>query len=74
MDIGNNAFELYGPIIRFWISIVPYFIVSDPNMLQVIIGSTKHTNKNIFYDILHNFIGDGLITSSGNIIKLINFY
>lgn len=37
----------------------------DPEHLQTILGSQKHTEKSFFYKLLHNFLGDGLITSSG---------
>ena len=31
----------------------------------MILGSQKHTEKSFFYKLLHNFLGKGLITSSG---------
>jgi cytochrome P450 family 4 len=34
-------------------------------MLQVILSSYKNTEKIYFYKLLHNFLGQGLITSSG---------
>lgn len=37
----------------------------DPEHLQIILGSQKHTEKSFFYKLLHNFLGEGLITSSG---------
>jgi cytochrome P450 len=45
--------------------IFPFFVVFDPEHLQTILGSAKHTEKSFFYKLLHNFLGDGLITSSG---------
>lgn len=57
---------MYGPILRVWMSIFPFFVVIEPEYLQTILGSQKHTEKAFFYKLLHNFLGDGLITSSGN--------
>lgn len=55
----------YGGITRIWFFFFPFFVVFDPEYLQVILGSKRHTNKSSFYKFLHNFLGDGLITSSG---------
>jgi cytochrome P450 family 4 len=59
------AYE-FGPMVRMWISFFPFFVIFDPEALQTILGSAKHTEKSIFYKLLHNFLGDGLITSSGD--------
>ncbi|XP_059620429.1 probable cytochrome P450 4aa1 [Phlebotomus argentipes] len=61
-----KAFSLYGTLIRIWVTIVPAFIVLDPQDLQTILSSRKHTGKTFFYKLLHNFLGNGLITSSGD--------
>lgn len=61
----NKAYELYGPIVRFWIMVFPTFVVLEPEHLQQILSSKKHTEKIYIYKLLHNFLGTGLITSSG---------
>jgi cytochrome P450 family 4 len=53
-------------IVRLWLTVFPFFIIMDPEDLQTVLGSKKHTNKSFFYKLLHNFLGDGLITSSGD--------
>jgi cytochrome P450 family 4 len=45
--------------------VFPFFVIFDPECLQTILGSKRHTNKSFFYKLLHNFLGEGLITSSG---------
>lgn len=60
-----KGYKTHGPIVRLWFGIFPFFVVFDPEHLQVILGSQKHTEKSFFYKLLHNFLGDGLITSSG---------
>lgn len=57
---------LYGRLIRVWVLIFPFFAVIQPEDLQTVLSSRKHTEKIFFYRLLHNFLGNGLITSSGN--------
>lgn len=59
------AEELYGTIVRVWVLIFPFFAILNPEDLQIILSSGKHTEKIFFYKLLHNFLGNGLITSSG---------
>ncbi|XP_034651196.1 probable cytochrome P450 4aa1 [Drosophila subobscura] len=60
-----KAFDLYGSLVRIWVLFFPFFVVLQPEDLQVILSSQKHTNKVFIYQLMHNFLGDGLITSSG---------
>ncbi|KAL7737593.1 hypothetical protein ACLKA6_007707 [Drosophila palustris] len=68
-DLMSNdavkAINLYGSIVRIWVLLFPFFLVLQPEDLQVILSSKKHTNKVFFYKLMHNFLGNGLITSSG---------
>lgn len=43
----------------------PFFAILKPEDLQTVLSSRKHTEKIFFYKLLHNFLGNGLITSSG---------
>ncbi|KAI8127249.1 putative cytochrome P450 4aa1 [Lucilia cuprina] len=61
-----NAFSLYGSLVRIWVLLFPFFVVLQPDDLQLILSSKKHTNKVFFYRLMHNFLGNGLITSSGD--------
>lgn len=62
----EKGFKMYGPVVRLWLAVFPFFVVFEPEHLQLILGSQKHTEKSFFYKLLHNFLGDGLITSSGD--------
>uniref|UniRef100_A0AAG5CRB4 Cytochrome P450 n=1 Tax=Anopheles atroparvus TaxID=41427 RepID=A0AAG5CRB4_ANOAO len=62
----SEAYKKYGPLARVWLCALPMFVVLDPNDLKVILSSKKHTDKSVFYKLLHNFLGRGLITSSGH--------
>lgn len=61
----QGAKDYGGTLTRIWLFIFPFFVVYDPDYLQIILSSRKHTEKSFFYKLLHNFLGDGLITSSG---------
>jgi hypothetical protein len=39
--------------------------VMKSELLQVVLASQENTEKQYFYRLLHNFLGKGLITSSG---------
>jgi cytochrome P450 family 4 len=60
-----KAYDQYGGVVRLWLSIFPLFAVLDPQDLQTVLSSKSHTDKMWFYKLLHNFLGKGLITSSG---------
>lgn len=66
----ETCYKDYGPIFRVWLGIFPTFVMTDPTHLQVILGSSKHVDKSWIYTFLINFLGNGLITSSGK--KLVN--
>lgn len=61
----KSAELLYGRLIRVWVLIFPFFAITHPEDLQTVLSSKKHTEKIFFYKLLHNFLGNGLITSSG---------
>lgn len=64
-NIAANAFKNYGPIVRIWATIFPIFTILDPDDIQKVLSSNKHTDKIFFYKLLQNFLGNGLITNSG---------
>ncbi|XP_015833284.2 probable cytochrome P450 4aa1 [Tribolium castaneum] len=68
-EIAEKMSEMYSPFMRCWLSIFPVFFIYEPKALQLIMGTNRYTSKNIFYNCLHNVVGDGLITSSGEIWK-----
>ncbi|CAK9828885.1 Probable cytochrome P450 4aa1 [Anthophora retusa] len=52
----------YGRIIRIWLTGLPYVMLVEPEDIQVVLSSMKHTRKIFFYKLLDNFLGKGLIT------------
>ncbi|RZC35451.1 p450 domain containing protein, partial [Asbolus verrucosus] len=69
-DLGTKMSELYGPIMKCWVSILPFFFITEPEDLQVILSANKCSTKNIFYTFLHNFIGEGLITNTDTVLGI----
>ncbi|XP_012137855.1 putative cytochrome P450 4aa1 isoform X2 [Megachile rotundata] len=54
--------QMYGRIVRIWLTGLPYVILVEPEDIQIVLGSMKHTRKIFFYKLLDNFLGKGLIT------------
>ncbi|GAB1863847.1 Probable cytochrome P450 4aa1 [Camponotus japonicus] len=52
----------YGRIFRIWITLLPYVVLVEPDDIQMVLSSMKHTRKIFFYKMLDNFLGKGLIT------------
>lgn len=56
----------YGPIWRFEMNpFVPFIYVRDPKIVEEILSSQKLIDKANEYDMLKNWLGSGLIISSG---------
>lgn len=69
-QMSHTAYENYGPIFRIWLTVFPAVVLFEPADIQVVLSSSKHLEKTHFYRMLHNFIGDGLITSDGDRWKI----
>ncbi|XP_076622973.1 putative cytochrome P450 4aa1 isoform X1 [Colletes latitarsis] len=54
--------QTYGRIIRIWLTGLPYVMLFEPEDMQAVLSSMKHTHKIFFYKLLDNFLGKGLIT------------
>lgn len=52
----------YGRLVRIWLTGLPYVIIVEPEDIQTVLSSRKHTRKVFFYKLLDNFLGKGLIT------------
>ncbi|XP_033364391.1 probable cytochrome P450 4aa1 isoform X1 [Bombus vosnesenskii] len=57
-----NESKIYGRFVKVWVTILPYVVLLEPEDIQMVLGSTKHTRKVFFYKLLDNFLGKGLIT------------
>jgi cytochrome P450 family 4 len=58
----EDEHQNYGRVVRIWLTFVPYVVLIEPEDIEIILNSTKHTKKTAFYKLLDNFLGKGLIT------------
>ncbi|XP_076171300.1 putative cytochrome P450 4aa1 isoform X2 [Ptiloglossa arizonensis] len=54
--------QAYGRVVRVWLTGLPYVMLFEPDDIQTVLSSMKHTHKIFFYKLLDNFLGKGLIT------------
>ncbi|XP_044010801.1 cytochrome P450 4C1-like isoform X2 [Aphidius gifuensis] len=54
------------PVSKFWIVNWPVVNVHHPDDVEIILSSTKNIEKNIFYELLHPWLKEGLLTSKGD--------
>lgn len=62
--ITNNS-KKYGDMYRVWILQQLAVFSSDPRDLEVILSSPQHITKNNLYELLHQWLGTGLLMSTG---------
>ncbi|XP_032666496.1 cytochrome P450 4C1-like [Odontomachus brunneus] len=55
----------YYPIYRFWGLHINFVSIRHPDDMEVILNNTKHIEKGIFYNFLHSWLNNGLLTSTG---------
>ncbi|XP_033211382.1 cytochrome P450 4C1-like isoform X2 [Belonocnema kinseyi] len=55
----------YYPINRIWLGVMPTVSIYHPDDVQIVLSSTKHTEKSQIYSFLHPWLGRGLLTSTG---------
>uniref|UniRef100_A0A182VUF4 Cytochrome P450 n=1 Tax=Anopheles minimus TaxID=112268 RepID=A0A182VUF4_9DIPT len=55
----------YPNIHRVWTGMTPEVRISKPEYVEQVIGSSKHIEKATMYRFLHEWLGNGLLTSKG---------
>lgn len=55
----------YYPIYRVSVLNVDVINILSPEDIEIILSSIKHTTKSRIYDMLHSWLGEGLLTSYG---------
>ncbi|KAJ8913515.1 hypothetical protein NQ315_017065 [Exocentrus adspersus] len=55
----------YGRVILVYARMDVILLVSDYNLTEHVLSSSKIIDKSNMYDFLHNWLGDGLLTSTG---------
>lgn len=60
---GNR--QKYGPLYRVWLLNQLAVFCCDPADVEVLLSSSQYIKKNNFYDLLHTWLGTGLLVSNG---------
>lgn len=65
----------YGGIFKVYLGPRPRLVVADIKALEFFLGSSTMITKSYEYKFFHDWLGTGLLTSSGNyIFKYLIFY
>lgn len=65
-DFAIECREKYGRVCRFWAFNFVEFMVTDPNVMEIVMSnSTKYMRKSRVYSLMRPWLGDGLLLSSG---------
>ncbi|XP_056637469.1 probable cytochrome P450 4aa1 [Diorhabda sublineata] len=65
-QLGNTAYQRYGSYFRVWFAFLPTVFIYEPKHVKLILATNKNNQKSFVYKALHNFLGEGLITSNGH--------
>ncbi|XP_073990999.1 cytochrome P450 4C1-like isoform X2 [Rhodnius prolixus] len=55
----------YGHINRLWVGNMLAVCLSDAEDCEIVLKDTTHLTKSVIYNLLHSWLGTGLLTSSG---------
>ncbi|XP_058797636.1 cytochrome P450 4C1-like isoform X2 [Phymastichus coffea] len=54
-------------MILTWIGIEPVIILNTPKYMEIVLSSNTHITKSRIYDIMKPWLGNGLLTSTGDV-------
>uniref|UniRef100_A0A8D0H973 Cytochrome P450 4V2 n=1 Tax=Sphenodon punctatus TaxID=8508 RepID=A0A8D0H973_SPHPU len=54
------------PLLKLWIGPLPFVVLYHSDTVEVILSSSKHMTKSYPYKFLHPWLGQGLLTSTGD--------
>lgn len=63
--VGQNHLKKYGSIFKVNVGFETFLVSANPKLSEFIMSSTKIITKANDYKYLHNWLGDGLLTSTG---------
>ncbi|XP_060528289.1 cytochrome P450 4C1-like [Cylas formicarius] len=65
-NIIKKWHQQYSRVMRMWVGFNPILVLSKPDHLEILFKSHVNVNKGIFYRYMTPWLGEGLITASGN--------
>ncbi|CAO1410710.1 unnamed protein product [Diamesa serratosioi] len=66
IEIVRNLIQKYGRFMKIWMMDDLMIVVLDPKDVEIILSSTKLITKSDDYDFMKPWLGEGLLTSTGN--------
>ncbi|KAK9736116.1 Cytochrome P450 [Popillia japonica] len=57
--------KIYGPLYRSWVGPFPVVNLTDPHYIELILNNTTHLGKGFVYTFVLPWLGEGLLTSTG---------
>lgn len=74
-EFGRNPVEFFneilqavtkhGSIVRYWFVTFAFILISGPEDIECILSSSANLKKGIAYELLHGWLGSGLVTADG---------
>ncbi|GIX85771.1 cytochrome P450 4V2 [Caerostris darwini] len=68
LQVGAGYSYLFqnSPLFCFWMSYMPYIIIKKAEAVEAFVKGTKNLEKSMLYNMLHIWLGTGLLTSHGS--------
>ncbi|KAI4464333.1 cytochrome p450 family 4 [Holotrichia oblita] len=65
-DVFLKVTQKYAPLFRRWNGSLPEIVTTKPEHFEIIMSSPNYITKGQFYNNVHDWLGQGLLTSTGN--------
>ncbi|KAJ4434438.1 Cytochrome P450 4C1, partial [Periplaneta americana] len=65
-QVFDNRTKQYGDIFRTWLGPIAQISLARPEYVEVILRDTKHLDKSFVYSLLRPWLGEGLVTGTGD--------
>ncbi|XP_069698890.1 cytochrome P450 4C1-like [Periplaneta americana] len=60
-----NLYKQDVPLVRIWVTVIPVVVLFSADHVQAVLSSKNHIDKSSMYNVLKQFLGNALITGSG---------
>lgn len=67
-------YKKYRTNFKMYIGAQPYLLLTEPKDLELVMSSTTILAKSDLYDLIHRWLGFGLLTSRGKYFNFLYMY